>query len=126
MLNILGESSGAEGRQAAEALMFRALQTEGASVHWYGKEPQPGRKLGHITIVAPDNATARQRLNHIDPRAAATMEGVSQTPLQTALPSSGVYCHAVSGSETMPLHFHTHLRAPGIVRAHYLNHILLQ
>ena len=55
-------------------------QTEGTSVHWYGKEPQLKRKLGHITIVAPDNATARQRLKTIDPAAADAMEAASSTP----------------------------------------------
>ena len=29
----------------------------GAHVHLYGKEPRPGRKLGHVTLVgAPDEA----------------------------------------------------------------------
>jgi 5-(carboxyamino)imidazole ribonucleotide synthase len=28
------------------------LQVPGASLHLYGKEPRPGRKLGHVTVVA--------------------------------------------------------------------------
>ena len=28
----------------------------GAHLHLYGKEPRPGRKLGHVTIVAEDPA----------------------------------------------------------------------
>ena len=49
-------------------------------MHWYGKEPQLKRKLGHITIVAPDNATARQRLRAIDSAAADAMQAASSTP----------------------------------------------
>lgn len=29
----------------------------GARVHLYGKTPRPGRKLGHVNLVAPDEAT---------------------------------------------------------------------
>lgn len=60
------------------------LQTEGTSVHWYGKEPQLKRKLGHITITAPDNATARQRLKTIDPAAAYAMEAASSRDVGTS------------------------------------------
>jgi len=28
----------------------------GAHLHLYGKEPRPGRKLGHVTIVAEEPA----------------------------------------------------------------------
>ena len=41
----------------------RLLAIEGVALHLYGKDPKPGRKLGHITVVAPDLASA-QRLNH--------------------------------------------------------------
>jgi 5-(carboxyamino)imidazole ribonucleotide synthase len=27
------------------------LAVPGAHVHFYGKEPRPGRKLGHVTLV---------------------------------------------------------------------------
>ena len=30
------------------------LAVPGANLHVYGKEPRPGRKVGHITVVAPD------------------------------------------------------------------------
>ncbi len=33
------------------------LALHGARVHLYGKEPRPGRKLGHVTLVDPDDAT---------------------------------------------------------------------
>ena len=34
------------------------LAVPGAHLHLYGKEPRPGRKLGHVTLVEPD-ATER-------------------------------------------------------------------
>ncbi len=40
----------------------RALQVPGVSVHLYGKaEQRPGRKMGHITAIAPTLTVARQR-----------------------------------------------------------------
>lgn len=30
------------------------LKIEGLKLHWYAKEPRPGRKLGHVTFVASD------------------------------------------------------------------------
>lgn len=38
------------------------LGTEGLHLHLYGKEPRPGRKLGHVTICAPDALTLESRL----------------------------------------------------------------
>ena len=37
----------------------RLLAVEGASVHLYGKEPRPGRKVGHVTLVDSDHDRAR-------------------------------------------------------------------
>jgi 5-(carboxyamino)imidazole ribonucleotide synthase len=34
----------------------------GAHVHLYGKAPRPGRKLGHVTVLADDPATLEQRI----------------------------------------------------------------
>jgi 5-(carboxyamino)imidazole ribonucleotide synthase len=48
------------------------LAVAGAHLHDYGKEPRPGRKLGHITVTAPDRATLEQRL--------ATVEALVATP----------------------------------------------
>lgn len=31
-------------------------------LHWYGKEPRPGRKLGHINVTAPDRNELFRRL----------------------------------------------------------------
>ncbi|HWH06014.1 MAG TPA: 5-(carboxyamino)imidazole ribonucleotide synthase, partial [Gaiellaceae bacterium] len=36
------------------------LALPGAHVHLYGKEPRPGRKLGHVTLVGPDAATVER------------------------------------------------------------------
>ncbi len=38
------------------------LVVPGAHLHLYGKEPRPGRKLGHVTLCAPDPATLAPRL----------------------------------------------------------------
>lgn len=63
MLNVLGEGEGEEGLAAAEALLSRALQVPGASVHWYGKEEvKEQRKVGHVTICAEDLPAARRKL----------------------------------------------------------------
>ncbi len=39
------------GRMPEPALV---LAVAGAHLHDYGKEPRPGRKVGHVTVVAPD------------------------------------------------------------------------
>jgi 5-(carboxyamino)imidazole ribonucleotide synthase len=38
------------------------LAIPGAHLHDYGKSPRPGRKLGHVTITAPDPSTLEERL----------------------------------------------------------------
>jgi 5-(carboxyamino)imidazole ribonucleotide synthase len=38
------------------------LRIPGAHVHDYGKSPRPGRKLGHVTITAPDGDALEDRL----------------------------------------------------------------
>jgi 5-(carboxyamino)imidazole ribonucleotide synthase len=38
------------------------LAVPDAHLHWYGKEPRPGRKVGHITVRAPDAATLAARV----------------------------------------------------------------
>lgn len=38
-----------------------ALAVAGAHVHLYGKEPRPGRKVGHVTALGDDIAEARAR-----------------------------------------------------------------
>jgi 5-(carboxyamino)imidazole ribonucleotide synthase len=39
------------------------LATPGAHLHLYGKQPRPGRKLGHITVCADDAQTLAQRID---------------------------------------------------------------
>ena len=64
-----------------------AMQTPGTSVHWYGKQVQNKRKLGHITITGTDNQEAQQRLRSIDPAAADAMDAASHTFLEAAVPT---------------------------------------
>ncbi|MGZ4795083.1 MAG: 5-(carboxyamino)imidazole ribonucleotide synthase [Acidimicrobiia bacterium] len=40
----------------------RVLAVPGASLHRYGKAPRPGRKVGHVTVVADDPAELESRL----------------------------------------------------------------
>jgi 5-(carboxyamino)imidazole ribonucleotide synthase len=42
-------------------LLARGLAVEGARVHLYGKEPRPGRKLGHVTVCGDDPESVRAR-----------------------------------------------------------------
>lgn len=37
----------------------------GAKLHYYGKQPRPGRKVGHITITAPDPQILKTRLQQV-------------------------------------------------------------
>ena len=37
------------------------LRVPGAHLHLYGKQPRPGRKLGHITVRADESATVQER-----------------------------------------------------------------
>jgi 5-(carboxyamino)imidazole ribonucleotide synthase len=38
------------------------LSIPGTHLHLYGKEPRPGRKLGHVTVRADDPEELRERL----------------------------------------------------------------
>jgi 5-(carboxyamino)imidazole ribonucleotide synthase len=44
---------------------------EGVHVHHYGKTPKPQRKIGHVTVTAPDRATLLQRLAPVQALVAA-------------------------------------------------------
>lgn len=68
MVNIFGNANLADpASQIPEALGVR-----GAHLHWYGKSPRPGRKLGHVTALAATVeealAIARRAAYHLDPR----------------------------------------------------------
>jgi 5-(carboxyamino)imidazole ribonucleotide synthase len=41
------------------------LGIDGAHLHLYGKPARPGRKLGHVTLVAPERAALRSRLARV-------------------------------------------------------------
>jgi 5-(carboxyamino)imidazole ribonucleotide synthase len=42
------------------------LAVEGAHLHAYGKQPAPGRKLGHVTVRAPSSAQLEARIAAIE------------------------------------------------------------
>ncbi len=52
MVNLIGEMPD----------VGRLLALRGAHVHLYGKEPRPGRKLGHVTLVNSPAATVAEAL----------------------------------------------------------------
>lgn len=57
MLNLIGDHP-----PAADL-----LRVPGVHLHLYGKAPRPGRKLGHVTVVAPDPATRDARVAALRP-----------------------------------------------------------
>lgn len=62
MLNILGDLWFADGSQTPrEPAWDRVLALPGANLHLYGKDdPRRGRKMGHVTFVAPTLVDAQQ------------------------------------------------------------------
>jgi len=54
MINFLGDMPSRE----------RLLKIEGLAFHDYGKEPRPGRKLGHCTITRPSSKDRARVLGH--------------------------------------------------------------
>jgi len=62
MLNILGDVW-FDGETAREPAWDQVLALPGANLHLYGKEdPRRGRKMGHVTFVAPTLEGAQQQL----------------------------------------------------------------
>ncbi len=63
MLNILGDLWFAEGSDTPrEPAWDQVLALPGANLHLYGKDdPRRGRKMGHVTFVAPTLGEAQQR-----------------------------------------------------------------
>lgn len=45
--------------------LVRLLAIPGVHVHLYDKSPRPGRKLGHVTVTAPDPVTLQDRLDEL-------------------------------------------------------------
>jgi 5-(carboxyamino)imidazole ribonucleotide synthase len=56
MLNLIGDAPDARA----------VLAVPDAHLHWYGKQPRPGRKVGHVTVRAPDAATLEQRVLELE------------------------------------------------------------
>ncbi|KAI4252595.1 MAG: hypothetical protein LQ352_004197 [Teloschistes flavicans] len=92
MLNILGGLEPTSHRTMAE----RALAVPGASIHLYGKgDARPGRKMGHVTLVADsmDEAASRMkplisladhiRTEKLKARSEPTQKGVRKSDGQT-------------------------------------------
>jgi 5-(carboxyamino)imidazole ribonucleotide synthase len=59
MANVLG---GPDGGASTDERLHHVLALEpSAKVHLYGKQPRPGRKLGHVTAAGDDLGTVRAR-----------------------------------------------------------------
>jgi 5-(carboxyamino)imidazole ribonucleotide synthase len=56
-VNVFGGPEGAD----PSLLLTRGLAVEGVHVHLYGKDPRPGRKLGHVTVCGEDPELVRAR-----------------------------------------------------------------
>lgn len=56
MLNLIGEAPDARA----------VLAVPDAHLHWYGKEPRPGRKVGHVTVRAADSRSLEQRVRQLE------------------------------------------------------------
>ncbi|KAI0079034.1 Phosphoribosylaminoimidazole carboxylase [Panus rudis PR-1116 ss-1] len=90
MLNILGASS--DHQEIIDFAKF-SLTIPGATVHLYGKsECRKGRKMGHITIVAPSDAELNERLR----------------PLLEKIPGGSTKEEIAVYAPPPPLHGHSH------------------
>jgi 5-(carboxyamino)imidazole ribonucleotide synthase len=56
MLNLIGTAPNAAA----------ILAVPDAHLHWYGKQPRPGRKVGHVTVRAADATTLAQRVAELE------------------------------------------------------------
>ncbi len=65
MVNLIG------GAPATDEL----LAIPGVNVHLYGKEPRPGRKIGHVTVRAPNIMLLQERLNTLTALVEAHAQG---------------------------------------------------
>jgi len=60
MLNLLGDLWFLKGKHPIEPRWREVLALPGAHLHLYNKlEARPGRKMGHLTLTAPDSEAAR-------------------------------------------------------------------
>ena len=58
MVNLLGVESGTDFLENFQATMHRFPE---AKIHTYGKQPRPGRKMGHVTVCGEDLETVKSR-----------------------------------------------------------------
>ena len=74
MLNILGDIwFASDDSQPQEPCWDKVLALPGANLHLYGKDdPRPGRKMGHVTFVAPTLPEAQQQF-----RSACVLLGIA-------------------------------------------------
>jgi phosphoribosylaminoimidazole carboxylase len=101
MLNVLGGSR----PDSHIPICQRALETQGATLHLYGKgEARPGRKMGHITVIAETSHGAQRLMeplihiaNHVK------SECHRQAPDEAPLPSSTEQNTASPACESLPL-----------------------
>jgi 5-(carboxyamino)imidazole ribonucleotide synthase len=68
MANVVG---GSEPGSLDERLHHLFAADPGVKVHLYGKEPRPGRKLGHVTVLGEEIQAVRERAR----AAAETLQG---------------------------------------------------
>lgn len=61
MLNILGGINA----DSHKAILNEAIVIPNAALHMYGKEPKPGRKIGHITLLHKSMAAAEQAISNL-------------------------------------------------------------
>jgi 5-(carboxyamino)imidazole ribonucleotide synthase len=70
MVNLIGELPPLE----------RLLALPGAHVHVYGKEPRPGRKLGHVTLVGADAAAVAEARRLAEASASGSAAAAKRAP----------------------------------------------
>ena len=61
MANLLGTAEHVGGQSLDERLHHLFAAEPGVKVHLYGKQPRPGRKIGHVTALGEDLADVRAR-----------------------------------------------------------------
>ncbi|CAI5706416.1 hypothetical protein KXD40_006400 [Peronospora effusa] len=69
MVNVLGDPTSSE--DVSFSLLRNSLNIPGAAAHFYGKVGvRPGRKLGHVTITAPNLEELTKRATALSPESA--------------------------------------------------------
>jgi 5-(carboxyamino)imidazole ribonucleotide synthase len=57
MANVLG----GDGGDVFDRYIHVMAADPGVKIHMYGKEPRPGRKIGHVTVAGDDHESVRDR-----------------------------------------------------------------